>query len=71
MDGYQSTEIFGRFLQEHGYTALAIRSPTIPEGQERLRIVLHAHNTPEEVVSMLALLEEHVAAGVASQPASR
>ena len=32
-----------------GYTCLPIRAPTVPEGSERLRIILHAHNSEDEV----------------------
>jgi 8-amino-7-oxononanoate synthase len=35
--------------QNVGYDVRAILSPTVPEGTERLRIVLHAFNTEEEV----------------------
>lgn len=37
------------YLREGGFHCLPIRAPTVPEGLERLRIVLHAHNTQEEV----------------------
>eukprot|EP00978_Attheya_sp_CCMP212_P013935 scaffold35224_cov55-Attheya_sp.AAC.6 len=33
-----------------------IRSPTVPKGQERIRIILHAHNTRAEVDSLVSLL---------------
>jgi 8-amino-7-oxononanoate synthase len=36
-------------VKQAGYTCLPIRAPTVPEGEERLRIVLHAHNSEEEV----------------------
>ena len=36
-------------LQSHGLDVRALRSPTVPEGKERLRIILHAHNTEQEV----------------------
>lgn len=36
-------------LQEHRLDVRPILSPTVPEGRERLRVVLHAFNTPAEV----------------------
>jgi 8-amino-7-oxononanoate synthase len=33
-----------------------IRSPTVPKGQERIRIILHAHNTRAQVDSLVSLL---------------
>lgn len=35
----------------------AILSPTVPVGQERLRICLHAFNTPDEIDRLLAVLQ--------------
>ena len=43
-------------LQKHGYDIRAMRSPTVPQGQERLRICLHSFNTKEEIKNMLTLL---------------
>lgn len=34
-----------------------IRSPTVPMGQERVRIIVHAHNTPSEISTLLSLLK--------------
>lgn len=35
-----------------------IKSPTVPAGQERIRIVLHANNTVEEVETLVLLIME-------------
>ena len=43
-------------LQEKGFDVKAILSPTVPEGQERLRICLHSYNSKEEISSLLRLL---------------
>lgn len=40
-------------LQEKGYDVRAILSPTVPAGQERLRICLHAYNTVEQLKGMV------------------
>ena len=43
-------------LQQNGLDARAILYPTVPKGKERLRIVLHAFNTCEEVDKLVLLL---------------
>jgi 8-amino-7-oxononanoate synthase len=45
-------------LQAAGLDVRAIRYPTVPKGAERLRIVLHAHNTEEEVKLMGKTINE-------------
>lgn len=44
----------GEALQQQGLAALPIRAPTVPPGQERIRVCLHAHNTPEEIDRLFA-----------------
>lgn len=44
-------------LQRHGFAVLPIRSPTVPKGTERLRIILHYHNTRAEVDALMDLVE--------------
>ena len=43
-------------LQELGYDIRPILSPTVPAGEERLRICLHSFNTPEDCEEMLMQL---------------
>jgi 8-amino-7-oxononanoate synthase len=43
-------------LQQNGLAVKAILSPTVPEGAERLRICVHAFNTPEEIDRLKAVL---------------
>lgn len=45
-------------LRKAGFAAKAILSPTVPKGTERLRITLHAFNTPESVLSLLEQLDK-------------
>jgi 8-amino-7-oxononanoate synthase len=47
-------------LQENGFDVKAILSPTVPEGQERLRICLHSYNTEKEISEVLRLLSGFV-----------
>ncbi len=39
-----------------GISVFPIRSPTVPKGEERIRIILHAHNTKEEVLHLVRCL---------------
>ena len=39
-------------LQARGMDVRPLRPPTVPAGKERLRVVLHAHNTAEEVAGL-------------------
>ncbi len=47
-------------LQNRGFGVKAILSPTVPEGQERLRICLHSYNSEAEVTELLEYLCELV-----------
>lgn len=50
-----------QMLQRRGFAVLPIRSPTVPAGTERLRIILHYHNTCEQVNTLMDAIEELVA----------
>ncbi|MFT4831899.1 MAG: 8-amino-7-oxononanoate synthase [Psychroserpens sp.] len=43
-------------FQEKGFDVKPIMSPTVKEGQERLRFCLHAYNTKTEIAEVLGLL---------------
>ena len=47
-------------LQEKGFEVKAILSPTVPEGQERLRFCLHSYNTEKEMQEVLTELSNLV-----------
>ena len=47
-----------RYLTQKGIFAKAILSPTVNEGQERIRICFHEHNTEEEVSELIAAFKE-------------
>lgn len=40
-------------LRERGLDVYPIRSPTVPKGTERIRVVIHAHNSAAEVLSLV------------------
>ncbi len=47
-------------LQQNGFDVRPILSPTVPEGQERLRFCLHSYNSQEEITKVLQLLGNFV-----------
>jgi 8-amino-7-oxononanoate synthase len=44
---------FSKELAKRGLDVRPIRSPTVPKGQERLRICIHAHNTIDELQHLI------------------
>jgi len=46
------------FLKAKGWNVLPIRSPTVPKNSERLRIILHFHNSIDQLNGLLRHLEE-------------
>ncbi len=51
-------------LMKKGLNLLPIRSPTVPEGLERLRICLHAFNRTEDIDRLAKLLSETADRGI-------
>ena len=54
--GNENVKTIANQLQEKGFDVKAILSPTVPEGQERLRFCLHSFNSKEEISEVLKLL---------------
>ena len=54
--GNQKVKNIASLLQEKGFDVKAILSPTVPEGQERLRFCLHSYNSKEEISEVLQIL---------------
>lgn len=44
-------------LQEAGLDVRPILCPTVPEGKERLRIVIHAYNSAEEIYRLISFMK--------------
>ncbi|MDO8317120.1 MAG: 8-amino-7-oxononanoate synthase, partial [Flavobacterium sp.] len=51
--GNEKVKTIANQLQEKGFDVKAILSPTVPEGQERLRFCLHSYNSPEEILAVM------------------
>ncbi|MGD9521662.1 MAG: aminotransferase class I/II-fold pyridoxal phosphate-dependent enzyme, partial [Tepidiphilus sp.] len=58
-----------RSLEAQGYLVSAIRPPTVPEGQARLRVTLSVDHGEADVDGLLAALAEAVKAAPAPLPA--
>lgn len=52
--GNEKVKNIAQQLQEKGFDVKAILSPTVPEGQERLRFCLHSYNSKEEISAVIA-----------------
>ncbi|WFD20636.1 8-amino-7-oxononanoate synthase [Malassezia caprae] len=51
----QPLELAAR-VQRAGFLVRAVRYPTVPRGEERVRLCVHAHNTREEMEQLAAVL---------------
>ena len=54
--GNEKVKSIATQLQENGFNVKAILSPTVSEGQERLRFCLHSYNSEKEISEVLRLL---------------
>ena len=55
--GNKEVKAVANSLQDQGFLVYPILSPTIPAGEERIRICLHAFNTEEEIIGMVENLK--------------
>jgi 8-amino-7-oxononanoate synthase len=58
--GNEKVKSIAQQLQSKGFDVKPILSPTVPEGQERLRFCLHSFNSKEEISEVLSLLSTFV-----------
>ena len=58
--GNEKVKTIASQLQEKGFDVKPILSPTVPEGQERLRFCLHSYNSDTEISEVLRLLSTFV-----------
>ena len=58
--GNEKVKAIATQLQQNGLDVKAILSPTVPEGQERLRICIHSYNSEAEISRVLELLTTFV-----------
>lgn len=58
--GAKKVKQVSKKLIDKGFNIKAILSPTVPEGQERLRICLHSFNSKEEIGLLVKLLASFI-----------
>lgn len=56
--GNENVKSVAKALQEKGFEVKAILSPTVRQGQERLRICLHSYNSQDEISRLLESLAQ-------------
>jgi 8-amino-7-oxononanoate synthase len=54
--GNEKVKAIASQLQGHGFDVKAILSPTVPEGQERLRFCLHSYNSTTEISAVFSCI---------------
>jgi 8-amino-7-oxononanoate synthase len=59
VQGNEKCRKIATYLQQNGLDVRPILSPTVPEGQERLRIILHSFNTAAEIDLLFSLLIDY------------
>jgi len=55
--GNEAARSMAAKIQESGFAVKAILSPTVPKGQERIRICLHSYNSHEEIKELIECLK--------------
>lgn len=58
--GNERVKTIAQQLQQNGFDVKPILSPTVPEGQERLRFCLHSFNTEQQIQDVLSLVKSIV-----------
>ena len=60
VSGNDSVREMAKVVQEKGFDVRPILSPTVPKGQERLRICLHSFNTEKEMDNLLDIVSSTI-----------
>lgn len=60
VSGNTEVKALSRTLENKNFNVKPILSPTVPEGQERLRICLHAFNTEQEITDVLSIIKANI-----------
>ena len=60
LPGNDKVKAIAQKFVDSGFNVKAILSPTVPEGQERLRFCLHSYNSKEQISEVLSMLSTFV-----------
>jgi 8-amino-7-oxononanoate synthase len=58
--GNERIKFIATQFQKEGFDVKAIRSPTVPQGQERLRFCIHSYNAVNEIINSLNFLKNFI-----------
>lgn len=67
LPGNSNVKLLSAQIQAKGIGVLPIMAPTVPKGQERIRICLHTHNTQAQIRQLLELLANHIASSTSQK----
>jgi 8-amino-7-oxononanoate synthase len=56
LTGYGLCLDLQRELREHGFLTHALQHPVVPKDGERLRVMMHANNTPDDISKLIGTL---------------
>lgn len=59
--GTDTVKSIAKYLNSKGFDVKPIVSPTVPQGQERLRFTLHAYNSNDDIIKIVTLLATQIA----------
>lgn len=54
----QQLKTFVSQLEQQGINAFAVMSPTVAQGQERIRLCIHSFNTPSDIEQLVCALQQ-------------
>ena len=54
------TRVAAMIREKGSFDVFPIRSPTVPKGEERIRIIMHAHNNEEQVTDLVQCLSKYM-----------
>ena len=58
LTGNKDVQVFEEKLAKRNFFVKSIKSPTVKEGQERMRLCLHSFNTKDEITELVSLINE-------------
>ena len=61
--GNAKVSLLAEKLQSNDFDVRPVRSPTVPAGSERLRVILHAYNSPEEIEGLISCVRSELSTG--------